>query len=402
MDIYSNRATYKLVIILAALVIGVVSVLYTNDLVQKLADRERKLIDLSAKGYKEIATSEFSESQGFLFREIIEANNSVPVILADDQGHYISHRNFDVPPNLKPEKEAEFFKQEMAEMASQYKPIVIEIDGIKQYIYYRNSDLIYQLRYYPYIQLAVIGLFIIMGYLAFNLSRNAEQNRIWVGLAKETAHQLGTPISSLLAWAEYLRSKPEIAEEGIVDEMDKDIQRLQMITARFSSIGSEQKLQLEDVGNVMHDAIRYLRRRLSNKVEMTCQLYPENEEIQALINRPLFEWVIENISKNAVDAMGGAGRLHFDIRSGEEGDVIIDISDTGKGMTKAQYKKVFEPGFTTKKRGWGLGLTLARRIIEQYHRGKIFVKYSEPGKGTVFRIILRSRLGGVAFQPPNG
>lgn len=392
MDIYSNRSTYKLIIVLAALVIGVVSVLYTNALVQKLAERERKLIDLSAKGYKEIATSEFSESQGFLFREIIEANTSIPVILADEKGNYISHRNFEVPKGMKPEKEQIYFREKMEEMATQYPPIIIDIDGIKQYIYYRNSDLIFQLRYYPYIQLAVISLFVLMGYLAFNLSRNAEQNRIWVGLAKETAHQLGTPISSLLAWAEYLRSKPEIAEEGIVDEMDKDIQRLQMVTARFSSIGSEQKLQLEDVGNVVHDAMRYLRRRLSNKVEMTCQLHPENEEIQALINRPLFEWVIENISKNAVDAMSGVGHLHFDIRSLPEGDVIMDISDTGKGMNKNQVKRVFEPGFTTKKRGWGLGLTLTKRIIEQYHKGKIFVKYSEPGKGTTFRIILRRRM----------
>jgi len=392
LDIYSNRATYKLVIILAALVIGVVSVLYTNDLVQRLADREKKLIDLSAKGYKEIATSEFSESQGFLFREVIEANNSVPVLLVDEFGNYISHRNFDIPEKMKPDQEKEYFKEVVKEMGEQFPPIVIEIDGIKQFIYYRNSDLLYRLRYYPYIQLAVIGLFVLMGYLAFNLSRNAEQNRIWVGLAKETAHQLGTPISSLLAWAEYLRSKPEIAAEGIVDEMDKDIQRLQMITARFSSIGSEQKLQLEDVGNIVHDAMRYLKRRLSSKVEMTCQLHPENEEIQALINRPLFEWVIENITKNAVDAMAGIGRLHFDIRSQPEGDVVLDIIDTGKGMTKAQASKVFEPGFTTKKRGWGLGLTLARRIIEQYHKGKIFVKYSEPGKGTTFRIILRSRI----------
>lgn len=392
MDIYSNRATYKLVIFLAALVIGVVSVLYTNDLVKKLADREKKLIDLSAKGYKEIATSEFSESQGFLFREIIEANNSVPVILADENGNYMSHRNFDVPDDLKPKQQEAFFKDEIAEMKKQYPPIVIEIDGIKQYIFYRNSDLIYQLRYYPYIQLAVIGLFIIMGYLAFNLSRNAEQNRIWVGLAKETAHQLGTPISSLLAWAEYLRTKPEIAEEGIVNEMDKDIQRLQMITDRFSSIGSEQKLQLEDVGKVVQDAIGYLRHRISKKVEMTCQIHPEHTEIQALINKPLFEWVIENISKNAVDAMGGVGILHFNIRSLPEGDVEMDISDTGKGLTKSQFKKVFEPGFTTKKRGWGLGLTLARRIIEQYHKGAIFVKHSELGKGTTFRIVLRSRI----------
>ena len=378
---------------LMALLIGGLSVLYTNNLVRKLAEREQKLIDLAAKGYREIATSEFSESQGFLFKEIIEANTFVPVILTDGDGNYISHRNFDVPKGLSPEKEAEFFKNEVAEMKSQYEPILVEILGLKQYIYYRNSPLISQLRYYPYIQLAVISLFILMGYLAFSLSKNAEQNRVWVGLAKETAHQLGTPISSLIAWAEYLKTKPELEEEGIVEEMDKDIQRLQMITARFSSIGSEQKLQLENLVEIVETAISYLRSRISQKVEITIETDPPQlPEVQAYINRPLFEWVIENISKNAVDAMVGKGKLSIKIVELPEGNVQMDITDTGKGIPKDQFKKVFEPGFTTKKRGWGLGLTLARRIIEQYHKGKIFVKSSEPGIATTFRILLRNRL----------
>jgi two-component sensor histidine kinase len=392
MDIYNNRSTYKLVIILVALLIGGVSVVYTNELVNKLAERERKLIDLSAKGYKEIASTEFSESQGFLFKEIIEANTSVPVILTDEEGNYISHRNFDVPTGMNPEKEAAYFKKEIELMKAQYPPIIIEIAGLKQFIYYRNSKLINQLRYYPYIQLAVIGMFILMGYLAFSISRNAEQNRVWVGLAKETAHQLGTPISSLLAWAEYLRTKPEIEEEGIVDEMDKDILRLQMITARFSSIGSEQKLQLEDLGEMVTQSIDYLRSRVSKKVVITVEIEPEGGQVMAYINRPLFEWVIENISKNAVDAMGGEGKLTLRIIELTEGNVQMDITDTGKGIPKNQFKKVFEPGFTTKKRGWGLGLTLAKRIVEQYHKGKIFVKSSEPGKGTTFRILLRNRI----------
>jgi signal transduction histidine kinase len=378
---------------LMALLIGGLSVLYTNNLVRKLAEREQKLIDLAAKGYREIATSEFSESQGFLFKEIIEANTFVPVILTDGEGNYISHRNFDVPKGLSPEKEAQFFKNEVAEMKSQYEPILVEILGLKQYIYYRNSPLISQLRYYPYIQLAVISLFILMGYLAFSLSKNAEQNRVWVGLAKETAHQLGTPISSLIAWAEYLKTKPELEEEGIVEEMDKDIQRLQMITARFSSIGSEQKLQLENLVEIVETAISYLRSRISQKVEITIETEPPQlPEVQAYINRPLFEWVIENISKNAVDAMVGKGKLSIKIVELPEGNVQMDITDTGKGIPKDQFKKVFEPGFTTKKRGWGLGLTLARRIIEQYHKGKIFVKSSEPGIATTFRILLRNRL----------
>lgn len=377
---------------LFALLIGGLSVVYTNNLVKKLAEREQKLIDLAAKGYREIASTEFSSSQGFLFKEIIEANTFVPVILTDGEGHYISHRNFDIPKGLSPIAEAAFFKQEIEEMRAQYPPIEIEIAGFKQFIYYKNSPLIAQLKYYPYIQLAVISLFVLMGYLAFSLSKNAEQNRVWVGLAKETAHQLGTPISSLLAWAEYLRGKPELESSGVVAEMDKDIQRLQMITARFSSIGSEQKLKLENLGEVVETAITYLRSRISQKVEITVEVDPPGAEVMAFINRPLFEWVIENIAKNAVDAMAGAGKLHISIKEEVEGNVQMDIQDTGKGIPKNQFKKVFEPGFTTKKRGWGLGLTLARRIVEQYHKGKIFVKSSEPGKGTTFRILLRSRI----------
>jgi len=391
MDIYSNRSTFKLVIIIFALLIGGISVVYTNSMVSKLAEREKKLIDLAAKGYKEIAGMEFTSSQGFLFREIIAANNSIPVILTDGEGTILSYRNFEVPEGMDAKNTDAFFKKQLEEMRAEYKPIPIEIAGLKQFIYYKNSTLIRQLKFYPYLQLAVIGLFILMGYLAFSLSRNAEQNRVWVGLAKETAHQLGTPISSLLAWAEYLRTKPEIMNEGIVDEMDKDIQRLLMITARFSSIGSEQKTELIDLVEVVKTAVSYLRSRVSQKVNITVSVKQDvGEEVLAYINRPLFEWVIENICKNAVDAMAGAGKLDIEIKELPEGNVQMDITDTGKGIPKNQFKRVFEPGFTTKKRGWGLGLTLARRIIEQYHKGKIFVKWSEPGKGTTFRIMLRN------------
>ena len=391
MDIYSNRSTFKLVIIIFALLIGGISVVYTNSMVSKLAEREKKLIDLAAKGYKEIAGMEFTSSQGFLFREIIAANNSIPVILTDGEGTILSYRNFEVPEGMDAKNTDAFFKKQLEEMRAEYKPIPIEIAGLKQFIYYKNSTLIRQLKFYPYLQLAVIGLFILMGYLAFSLSRNAEQNRVWVGLAKETAHQLGTPISSLLAWAEYLRTKPEIMNEGIVDEMDKDIQRLLMITARFSSIGSEQKTELIDLVEVVETAVSYLRSRVSQKVNITVSVKQDvGEEVLAYINRPLFEWVIENICKNAVDAMAGAGKLDIEITELPEGNVQMDITDTGKGIPKNQFKRVFEPGFTTKKRGWGLGLTLARRIIEQYHKGKIFVKWSEPGKGTTFRIMLRN------------
>jgi signal transduction histidine kinase len=235
--------------------------------------------------------------------------------------------------------------------------------------------------------LVIVAIFAYIAYLAFSSSRRAEQNRVWVGLAKETAHQLGTPISSLMAWVEFLKTEPHLEDFRI--ELQKDIKRLEMITARFSSIGSEPTLKDEDIYFIVLGITNYLQRRISTKVKMSITNdLPARTQIS--LNRHLFEWVIENLCKNAVDAMNGVGELHIHLQEAPEGDVIIDITDTGKGMAKNQLKKVFNPGFTTKKRGWGLGLTLAKRIVEEYHRGKIFVKQSEVDKGTTFRIILRA------------
>jgi len=264
--------------------------------------------------------------------------------------------------------------------------------GIDNSIYYRDSDLLGQLRYYPYTQLLVITIFGFLTYLAFSYSRRAEQNRVWVGMAKETAHQLGTPISSLMAWLEYLKMETALEQDDILIEIEKDIRRLQMVTARFSNIGSKPNFKQEDIYFIILGITNYLRRRISNRVKLEVKANMNKGTI-LLMNRHLFEWVIENICKNAADAIGTKkdGKITVTLDELPEGDVKITIEDNGKGMNKKQLKKVFNAGFTTKKRGWGLGLTLAKRIIENYHQGKLSVEYSEPNKGTRFAILLRNK-----------
>lgn len=388
MDIYKNKSRFKIGFVVAALALGLVSLYYTNLLVQNLAERERKLIDLYAQTLKFVVKAEPDDEVTFLLQEVIVSNKSIPVILM--QGDRITDfQNIKIPKNASEQRKERILKRELATMKEEHPPIVIDLgDDIKSYVYYRESDLLYQLRYYPYVQLLVVGIFGFLTYLAFSYSRRAEQNRVWVGLAKETAHQLGTPISSLMAWIDYLKAEPSLKEDDVVYELAKDVKRLEMVTARFSSIGSEPTLRDEDVYFIVLGITNYLRRRISSKVSLEVKSdLPRGKEMR--LNRYLFEWVIENICKNAVDAMSGIGELKVHLDELPEGDMYIDISDTGKGMSKSQIKKVFNPGFTTKKRGWGLGLTLAKRIIEQYHGGKLSVLYSEPDKGTTFRILLR-------------
>jgi signal transduction histidine kinase len=256
------------------------------------------------------------------------------------------------------------------------------------YVYYKNSFLLTQLIYYPFIQLSVIAIFAFISYLAFNYSKVAEQNQVWVGLAKETAHQLGTPLSSLMAWAEVLRDDPHLKNKDIVDELEKDIRKLTIVTERFSSIGSVPALKPENVVALVNNVVNYLRPRVSSKIKI--EVFSLSENIQASVHAPLFEWVLENLCKNAVDAIGTSGTIAIKILRGSESKVYIDVSDTGKGIARSKIPMVFKPGFTTKKRGWGLGLALAKRIIENYHNGRIFVKSSEENQGTTFRIALNT------------
>jgi two-component system, sporulation sensor kinase E len=382
-----------MIILVVAIIIGGASIIFTNFLVNRLVEREKKLIELYANGIKFLITIDKDENVNFLFQDIINANTSVPVILTDGNHAPITHDNLNVPKNLTPTQERKFLEEQIQMMREQYEPIEVnfgEGEENRNYIYYKDSSLITQLKFYPYVQLTVISIFAFLAYLSFSYSRRAEQNRVWVGLAKETAHQLGTPLSSLTAWIEYFKTDDRFKDDGIIEELEKDMERLNMITARFSSIGSVPVLKDENLSVAIHNAINYLQVRISSKVKINIidKLEPG---ATALINKPLFDWVIENITKNAVDAMGASGQIDITMHpDGSNKKVVIDITDNGKGMNKSQANKVFDPGFTTKKRGWGLGLTLVKRIIENYHQGKIFVKQSEPGKGTTFRIILNA------------
>ena len=261
--------------------------------------------------------------------------------------------------------------------------------GRAQYLYYNHSSIYNRIRFFPLFQLSIIAAFLLVAYLIFSTARRAEQNRVWVGMAKETAHQLGTPISSLVAWIEYLKESPHTTElQGTLDEMAGDVQRLEVITERFSKVGSAPDLHDQDLGEVLERSIAYIRRRASSsKVDITFDKPDGN--LQTRINEPLFAWVVENLLKNALDAMDGSGSIAVNLNR-IDGEMQVDISDTGKGIPKTKWNQVFEPGFSTKKRGWGLGLTLVKRIIENYHSGRIFVKNSSPGKGTTFRIVLPS------------
>lgn len=271
------------------------------------------------------------------------------------------------------------------ELAAANDPIPVDLGvGVTYYIFYAPSELVTQLKYYPYVQFGIIGLFLVIAYVLFSTARKAEQDQVWVGMSKETAHQLGTPLSSLMAWNEHLLALG--VDENIVNEMQQDVKRLNTITDRFSKIGSQPTLNDANVGAVLTESIDYLKKRTSRNVQY--QLNLPQEELRTELSVPLFEWVIENICKNAVDAMDGKGQITVTLGSLPE-RIFIDIRDTGKGIPKSKFKTVFEPGFTTKKRGWGLGLSLCKRIIEIYHRGKIYIAASEPGKGTTFRIELR-------------
>lgn len=382
LDFYKNKNKIKWLIFICSVVISFGSIYYTNNLVEELKEREKRQIELLARALE--YASIYTDNLTFINQEIIQQNNSIPLIIMDQFGSPGEYKNINFGNKTSEEDKLKALKTELLKMKESYEPIQME-DG--SFIFYRNSELLTSLRFYPYVQLAVIIVFGILAYAVFNQSKIAEQNQVWAGLTKETAHQLGTPIASLMAWIDYLKDSPVWEEnKEVIQEMDKDVVKLRMVTERFSSIGSKPVILSENVYAVVDDAIMYLRTRISSKVEMTVNGYAK--DVEAMINKPLFEWVIENICKNAVDAMKGIGKIEINIIKESEQYVIVDISDTGKGMEKRMYKRVFNPGFSTRKRGWGLGLTLAKRIVEGYHQGKVFVKHSEIGKGTTFRIVL--------------
>lgn len=381
MAITRYKNLWKLFLLLFAITIGMVSLIYTNNLVTKLKLQERKNVELWAEATSLLNVTDPDQNVDAIISSIIENNNTVPVILTDESDSIIASRNFDETRI----NDNGFLKKSLAKIKEKNKPIVINLDkGHYNLIYYKDSIILTMLIYYPYIQLGIIILFILVSYLAFSSSRKAEQNQVWVGMSKETAHQLGTPTSSLAGWIEVLQHKyPEIA---ITKELALDVQRLEKVTERFSRIGSKPALVRENIITTISRAIDYLKLRSSSKVKFITD-FNISDEVIVPVNSALFEWVIENVSKNAIDAMEGSGEITVRVSQTEK-NAIIDISDTGKGIPKSALKKIFNPGFTTKQRGWGLGLSLAKRIIDEYHNGKIFVRQSEIGKGSCIRIIL--------------
>ncbi|MDN3688053.1 sensor histidine kinase [Cyclobacterium jeungdonense] len=382
LDLYQNRGKVKWGVFAFSIIIGLGSIYYTNTLVEELKIREKRQVDLYAEALEYASVN--SDNLTFIFQVIIQENKSIPVITVNADGEPIEYKNVQFRKNSTEAEKRDQLFEELAAMKNLYEPIRLSDDA---FIFYRNSDLLTRLQYYPYVQLSVILVFGVLAYAFFNQSKVAEQNRLWAGLTKETAHQLGTPLASLMAWVDYLKNSPVFEEnQEVITELEKDTRKLSMVTERFSNIGSTPVIKAENVYQVVDDAISYLRPRISSKVSMELNSHAEN--IYAQMNRSLFEWVIENICKNAVDAMKGQGAIRINIVKESEKYVFIDISDTGKGMEKKMFTKVFNPGFTTRQRGWGLGLTLAKRIIEGYHNGRVFVNASELGKGTTFRIVL--------------
>lgn len=379
---------WKIVLLIFAALIGIMSVFYTDYMVKKIKLEEEKTAKLwaeSLQGEFKTTNSDFLIFLGDILRE----HTSVPAILIDQDGMILGTKDLDSTKTFNSSEKGKFydpdyFKEQLVLMKAYGRPFEIDLEGGKKnYVFYKESDLLTELQYFPYLQLSVICIFLLVSYFAFNRSRRTQQNQVWVGMAKETAHQLGTPISALYAWMDHLHDKYE--DEPVLQEMENDIHRLQMITDRFSKIGSAPILEKHDVVTVIREYILYFQVRISKKVKISV----EGDSAFAMLSVPLFEWVIENICKNAINAMKSEGNIDINIFV-QKNKVLIDIRDTGSGIPKLKWKTIFQPGYTTRRRGWGLGLSLTRRIVEGYHKGMIVVKESELGKGTTFRITLQS------------
>lgn len=387
-NIYDIRRYGKIAFLVVAVIVVAIFLYFFNNLVKDLSQQERERMEIWADATKEMITQQSGTDVDFLF-SIINRNHTIPVLLTDDAGNILSHSNFSLPepidslnPMYLSEANATYLNEKLEDLRNSSNVIHIEIgEGSNQYLYYEDSTLLKQLSYYPYIQLLVMLAFIAVVYFAVTSTKTAEQNKVWVGLSKETAHQLGTPISSLMAWMELMESLGVDADT--VAEMNKDVQRLSTIASRFSKIGSKPQMEAENLNDVVTRASSYMASRISSRIALTINTCAG--KIPVMASTPLFEWVMENLIKNAVDAMEGSGSITITTGT-DKGIGYIEVADTGKGLSRKNFKTIFNPGYTTKKRGWGLGLTLAKRIIEQYHSGKIYVLTSEPGVGTTFRI----------------
>ena len=396
MDIYQKKSRWKIWLGITGALLVAASMLYTNQLVKKLADEERKKVSLWLLAQEQFVQA--NDNTDFtLIGEVLASNTTIPLILMNDRNKIDGVKNMGEPSDTV----ADPLQAEKDFLQKNEKKILAEVEALKaegqpplrsgsQKVYYKHSTLLTQLQYYPIVQLALIAIFILIGYAGFNTARRGEQNRVWVGMAKETAHQLGTPISAIIAWIEHLRSLHTDAPptQEILDELTNDVGKLELIAERFSKIGASPELQPVNIYDELEKCRAYMQRRAARRIAFDFPNPATARPLTAQLNPPLFEWVMENLLRNALDAMDGTGIISAKVY-GEEKWVCIEISDTGKGIVPSKLKTVFQPGYTTKPRGWGLGLSLAHRIIKQYHGGKIFVKKSVLQEGTTFCIKLK-------------
>lgn len=401
MNPYEHKRQWNYLLLVFAAIIASGSLFYTNYLVKNIGKSEHTRAEVWARTMQQQLSSEDNNFLNYVF--IVRDSLSVPAIITDDRGDIKFAKGLDstktfidleeqmAGKSLKKKYDPQYFKDQLASMKAQHAPIRLNIPSMfgNSYwlVYYKDSLLLTQLKFFPYVQLLLIAVFLLVAYTAFNSSRKSEQNQVWVGLAKETAHQLGTPISSLMAWIELLKDKFNAEDDPLLLEMDNDVKRLEIVADRFSKIGSKPVLEVHVVHDVVKDYVDYFKVRVSNKI--TFELKGDTN-LKAGLNIPLFDWVLENLLKNAVNAIEGTGQIAVIIRGSLSKKLVyIDVTDSGKGIPRSKFLTVFRPGYTTRKRGWGLGLSLTKRMIENYHNGQIFVKDSEVGKGTTFRIILK-------------
>ncbi|WP_299356404.1 HAMP domain-containing sensor histidine kinase [Mucilaginibacter sp.] len=398
MNAYQNKRLWKYILLAFAVIIASGSLFYTNYLARNIARSERTRAQVWAMSIKQVISADDNDFLPYVFA--VRDSSLVPAIVTDEKGDFQFSKGLDttktfippVPDAVKdknaPNYDPDYFKAELATMKHQHEPIKIILPRGYWLIYYKDSPLLSQLKLFPYVQLSVISVFLLLAYTAFNSSRKSEQNQVWVGLAKETAHQLGTPISSLMAWIELIKDKFNAEDDPLIAEMENDVQRLEIVADRFSKIGSKPKLEETSVFDVIEDFVNYFKVRVSNNISFEIT---GDHDLVAGLNIPLFDWVIENLLKNAVNAIEGKGSIRVNIGTNKAKDhIVIDVIDTGKGIPKSKFITVFQPGYTTRKRGWGLGLSLTKRIVENYHNGHIVVRDSELGKGTTFRITLKN------------
>lgn len=393
MNPYQQKRRWKYLLLAFAVVIASGSLLYTNYLVKNIAQSERTRAQVWALSMRQIFLSDDNDFLNYVFA--VRDSLTVPALVVDDKGEFKYKKGLDstktfikleAEENKSIQYDTAYFRQELNYMKEQHDPIRLEVFGSQWLVYYKDSALLTQLKFFPYIQLSVIAIFLLTAYTAFSSSRKSEQNQVWVGLAKETAHQLGTPISSLMAWIELMKDKFNAEEDPLIAEMENDVKRLEIVADRFSKIGSRPVLEEHVVFDVVKDFMDYFRVRVSDRITFKMN---GNTEVKAGLNIPLFDWVLENLLKNAVNAITDKGTISIEITESKK-QVFIDVTDTGKGIPRSKFDTVFQPGYTTRKRGWGLGLSLTKRMIENYHNGHIYVKDSEVGKGTTFRIVLKA------------